>query len=104
MAKGRRQGYHDDKRKCTLPGKNGMTTVQIDLPDQLAQEAQQAGLLSPELLEKWVREQLKARAADRLFSAMERMSAVNEPEVLSPEAVAEEIAAMRAERRGNASR
>ena len=36
-----------------------MTTVQITLPDQLAQEAQQAGLLSPELLEKWLREQLR---------------------------------------------
>jgi hypothetical protein len=81
-----------------------MTTVQINLPDQLAQEAQHAGLLSPELLEKWVREQLKARAANRLFSAMERMSAVDDPAVLSPEAVAEEIAAMRADRRAKAVR
>jgi hypothetical protein len=76
-----------------------MTTVQIRLPDQLAQEAQRAGLLSPELLERWLREQLKAQRFDRLFSAMDRMSAVNEPATLSPEAVAEEIAAMRAERR-----
>jgi hypothetical protein len=30
---------------------------------------------------------------------MDRMSAVNDPAILSPEAVAEEIAAMRAERR-----
>jgi len=81
-----------------------MTTVQINLPDQLAQEAQQAGLLSPELVEKWVREQLKARAADRLFSAMGRMSAIDEPAVLSAEAVADEIAAMRAERRAKADR
>ena len=28
-----------------------MTTVQITLPDQLAREAQRAGLLSPEFLE-----------------------------------------------------
>ena len=76
-----------------------MTTVQITLPDQLAQEAQRAGLLSPKLLETWLREQLKAQHLDQLFSAMERMSAVDEPAVLSPEAVAEEIAAMRAERR-----
>jgi hypothetical protein len=33
-----------------------MTTVQITLPDQLAQEAQRARLLSPTLLEKWLRE------------------------------------------------
>ena len=76
-----------------------MTTVQITLPDQLAQEAQRAGLLSPELLEKWLREQLKARQVDQLFSAMGRMSAIDEPLIVSPEAVAEEIAAMRAERR-----
>jgi hypothetical protein len=76
-----------------------MTTVQIKLPDLLAHEAQQAGLLSPELLERWLREQLKAQRIDQLFSAMDRMSAVNDPAVLSPEAVAEEMAVMRAERR-----
>jgi hypothetical protein len=76
-----------------------MTTVQINLPDQLAQEAQRAGLLSSELLEKWLREQLQAQRVDQLFSAMDRMSAVTDPAILSPEAVAEEIAAMRAERR-----
>jgi hypothetical protein len=74
-----------------------MTTVQINLPDQLAREAQRAGLLSPELLEKWLREQLKAQRTDELFSAMDRMAAVNEPAVLPPEAVARKIAAMRAE-------
>lgn len=76
-----------------------MTTVQIELPDQLARDAQQAGLLSSEFLELWLREQLKAQRADQLFSAMDRMSAVNEPAILSPEAVAEEIAIMRAEKR-----
>jgi hypothetical protein len=80
-----------------------MTTVQINLPDQLAREAQRAGLLSSELLEKWLREQLKAQRAGQLFSAMDRMSAVNDPAILSPEDVAEEIAAMRAERRARNS-
>lgn len=78
-----------------------MTTVQITLPDQLAQEAQQAGLLSPELLEKWLREQLRTQRMDQLFSAMDRMSAVDDPAIMSPEAVAAEIAAMRAERRAH---
>jgi hypothetical protein len=78
-----------------------MTTVQITLPDQLAQEAQRAGLLSPELLEKWLRDQLKAQHVDRLFSAMDSMAAVDEPGVMPPEAVAEEIATMRAERRAD---
>jgi len=76
-----------------------MTTVQITLPDQLAQEAQRAGLLSPNALEKLLRDQLKAQQAARLFTAMDRMAAVDDPGYMSPEEVAEEIAAMRAERR-----
>ena len=44
------------------------------------------------------------RAGTDLFTAMERMAAVDEPEVMSPEEVAVELAAMRAERRAaNAS-
>jgi hypothetical protein len=78
-----------------------MTTIQITLPDQLAQEAQQAGLLSPQLLEKWLRDQLRARRVDQLFSAMDRMGSLEEPAIMSPEEVAEEIAAMRAERRAS---
>jgi hypothetical protein len=78
-----------------------MTTVQINLPDQLAQEAQQAGLLSPELLEKWLREQLKAKRIGQLFSAMDRMADVDDSAILSPEMVAAEIATMRAERRAS---
>jgi hypothetical protein len=81
-----------------------MTTVQITLPDQLAQQAQQAGLLSPEMLEKWLREQLRAQRVEKLFSAMDRMAAVDDPAILSPEAVEEEIAVMRAERRAHSPR
>ncbi len=78
-----------------------MTTVQITLPDQLAQEAQRAGLLAPARLEQWLREQLRARGADELFAAMDRMAAHDEPPAMSPEEVAREIAAMRAQRRAN---
>lgn len=76
-----------------------MTTVQITLPDQLVQEAQRAGLLSPRAIERWLREQLKARRVDELFSAMDRMAVVDEPAVMSPEEIAEEVRVMRAERR-----
>jgi hypothetical protein len=76
-----------------------MTTVQITLPDQLVQEAQRAGLLSPRAIERWLREQLKARRVDELFSAMDRMAVVDEPAVMSPEEVSEEVRVMRAERR-----
>jgi Arc/MetJ family transcription regulator len=81
-----------------------MTTVQITLPDQLAQEAQRAGLLSPARIEQLLREELKAQRVDELFTAMERMDRVTEPAAMSPEEVAAELAAIRAERRAkNAS-
>lgn len=81
-----------------------MTTIQISLPDQLAQEAQSAGLLSPARLEKWLRDQLRMQRVDELLAAADRMVAVNEPAAMSPEEVAEEIAAMRAQRRAGGGR
>ncbi len=80
-----------------------MTTVRINLPDQLAQEAKQAGLLSEAALEKLLREQLQARRQDDFFTAMERMVQTTEPPEMSPEEVAEEIRAMREERRDRAA-
>ena len=80
-----------------------MTTVQITLPDQLALEAQRAGLLSPARLERWLRDQLKAQRVDELFAAMDRMAVVEEPAAMSPEEVAAEIATMRAERRAKSA-
>lgn len=79
-----------------------MTTVQVTLPDQLAQEAERAGLLSSPALEEWLRRQLKAKAAEELLAALDRMDAVDDPSYMSPEEVAEEIKAMRAERRAKA--
>lgn len=79
-----------------------MTTVEITLPDQLAKEAQRAGLLSSARLEKWLRDQLKNQRIDELFSAMDRMASVTDPPAMTPEEVASEMAAMRAERAQNA--
>lgn len=78
-----------------------MTTVQITLPDQLAQEAQSAGLLTSSTIERILREQLRAQRVDELFDAMDRMAAVDAPAAMSPEEVAEEIRIMRAERRAH---
>jgi hypothetical protein len=80
-----------------------MTTVQITLPDELAEEARRAGLLSPESFENWLRTQLKAERVNQLFSAIDRMAAESEPGIMTPEQMAEEIAAMRAERRARKS-
>jgi hypothetical protein len=81
-----------------------MTTVQITLPDALAQEAQRAGLLSPPRVERWLREQLNAEHVGELFGAIERMNATPTPPAMSPDEVANEIAAMRAERRAKSAR
>jgi hypothetical protein len=78
-----------------------MTTVQITLPDQLAQEAERAGLLSPESLEELLRKQLKAKAAAELVAMLDRLDAAGNEDYMSPEEVAEEIKAMRAERRAS---
>lgn len=76
-----------------------MTTIKITLPDQLAQDAERAGLLSSAQLERWIREQLNAQHADRLLSTMRRIHSADAGKPMSPEEVAEEIATMRAERR-----
>ncbi len=82
-----------------------MRSIQIDLPDQLAEDAQRAGLLSSEKLEAWLRQELKTKRIDELFRAMERMAAVPDPAPMSSEEVAEEIAeeiaVMRAEQRAS---
>ena len=63
----------------------------------------QAGLLSEAALEKLLREQLLTRRRDDFFAAMERMAQTTEPREMSPEEVAEEIRAMREERRAKAA-
>lgn len=81
-----------------------MTTVQITLPDQLAQEAQSAGLLTSATIERMLRELLKLQHVDDLFGAMDRMGAIDAPAAMSPEEIAQEIRIMRAEQRAkNAS-
>jgi len=81
-----------------------MTTVEIKLPDDLAHDAERAGLLSPSALEELLRRQLRMHSAAALSGAMDSISAVNDLPYMSPEDVADEIAAMRAERRANGSR
>jgi len=80
-----------------------MTTLEINLPDNLAKEAQQAGLLTPEALEQMVREAIRRRALGELKQAMERMAAVEGPE-MTPDEIQQEINAARAERRARETR
>ena len=76
-----------------------MTTVQIELPDQLAQDAERAGLLSPTALEELLREKLRVQSLQELLRVTDGIAATNDLTYMSPEEVAEEIALMRAEKR-----
>jgi hypothetical protein len=76
-----------------------LATVQTILPDQLAQEAQSAGLLASASLEGIFRELLKTKRAEELFPLIDRMVATPE-RAITPEEVADELRAVRAQRRG----
>ncbi len=75
-----------------------MTTVQIQLPDELAQDAQAAGLLAPEVMAAMLREQSRKQAGEDLHAMRERMP----QEELTPEVermIVDEVREVRAEKR-----
>ncbi|HEY0463893.1 MAG TPA: hypothetical protein VGC79_06775 [Polyangiaceae bacterium] len=79
-----------------------MTEVTMTLPDVLAQEARAAGLLTPQAIEAMLRERLRSRRVDELFTAMDKMAAVDGAPMTEDEIQAE-INAARAERRARGS-
>lgn len=75
-----------------------MTTVQITLPDALAQEATKAGLLAPEKIERMLCELLRAERIERMKAAHATLAA--EPLApMTPEEISAEIDAYRTEQR-----
>ncbi|MBN1238862.1 MAG: hypothetical protein JXB36_10195 [Gammaproteobacteria bacterium] len=78
-----------------------MTEVTVTLPDDLVQQARQAGLLRPEALAALLRDAMRERRIERLFATMDKLSEL-EPS-LSEEEIAAEIDAARAERRARKS-
>ena len=77
-----------------------MTTLELtlNLPDELANQAQAAGLLNSEAIEKLLREQLRKRAGEQLRAMLNKVSAAEEPP-MSEDEIQAEINAYRAERR-----
>ncbi len=75
-----------------------MTTleVKLNLPDSLANEARQAGLLTPEELERLLREALRARRVERLTAVRETLAAKPLPP-MTPEEIQAEIDDYRAQ-------
>lgn len=75
-----------------------MTTVQITLPDAPAQEAADAGLLTPSTIERILRERLRADRIERMKVA--RATLVAEPlAAMTPGEISAEIDAYRSEQR-----
>jgi hypothetical protein len=74
-----------------------MTQVKLSLPDELARQAQQAGLLQPEAIASLLREAVRERQVSRLFATMDQLHKL-EPR-LSEEEIQAELEAARAERR-----
>ena len=73
-----------------------MANITVSLPDELARDAQSAGLLRDEAIAALLREAMRKRAVDHLFSAMDKLAAL-EPALTEAEIDAE-LAAARADR------
>jgi hypothetical protein len=73
-----------------------MTNITVSLPDELAQQAQSAGLLRPDAIERLLREAMKKRQVDQLFTTMDKLAALQP--ALSEAEIDAEIAAARADR------
>jgi hypothetical protein len=74
-----------------------MTEVTVTLPDDLAQQARKAGLLRPEALAALLRDAMRERRIERLFSTRDKLAQLEPP--LTEDEIAAEIEAARAERR-----
>ena len=79
-----------------------MTTLTIDLPDNLAEEAKKAGLLTPNAIEVILRETLRNRASKHLFTVADKLAASNFPPMTMNE-IQQEVNAVRAHRKQRAS-
>ena len=79
-----------------------MTTIQVELPDVLAQRAQAAGPLAPQALETMLREQLKRQAVDSL-RAMWAREPLEELTSEIEQMIYDQVQAVRAPRRAQAA-
>ena len=77
-----------------------MTTLTIDLPDNLAKQAKDAGLLTPETLARLLEEAMRRQAGRQLLEVAKRIQAAEIPP-MSEEDIVAEVKAVRAERRGS---
>ena len=72
--------------------------LKVNLPDTLANEAQAAGLLTPQAIERLLREAVRSAAVTELFETADRLAAANIPPMTMAEIQAEVDAVRRARR------
>ena len=75
-----------------------MTTITIELPEELAEEAGSYGLLASGAVEAMIRETLRRRAARELLKAADKLAAAKFPPMTMAE-IQEEVNAVRSARR-----
>jgi hypothetical protein len=75
----------------------------VTLPENVAKEAQAIGLLQPEALERLFRDAIRRRQQEQLFSAADRLAALDLPPLTETELNAE-IEAARKDRRAARAR
>lgn len=73
--------------------------MKLSLPDGLAKEAQDAGLLTPEAIEELLRVEIRKRRADKLFAAADILAELD-VQPMTVDEIEAEIQAARAEKRG----
>ena len=75
-----------------------MTELVVKLPDELAQRARSAGLLTDSAIQRLLEEAMRREAGRRLLQVAERLHAAG-VEPMSEEEIVAEVKAARAERR-----
>ena len=80
-----------------------MTTITIELPEGLAEEASSQGLLAGRVVEAMIRDALRRRAAQELLEAADQLAAAELPPLTLAE-IQEEVDAVRSQRRRHAAR
>ena len=85
----------------TLSGGTLMTTITIELPEELAEEARSQGLLAADAVETMIRDALRRRAGRELLDAANELAAAELPP-MTMEEIQREVDAVRAERRRRA--
>jgi hypothetical protein len=73
--------------------------VRLDLPESVAREAEDYGLLSSEAIEALLRAELRRRRVDQLFAAADQLATLEEPP--TAEEIEAEIQAARDEKRSS---